>query len=935
MKLKLNITFIITMFLIISCNLFAGYENTPKAVKGVLDLRGWDLDSMGTLYLSGEWEFYWEQFLSGTDFGKNLENKDYLPVPGVWKGHEFQEEKLPGSGYATYRLLIYHDHISSSLALKLPTIGSAYKLFVNGNFISSAGIIGTNFNDNSGGYFPKVVEFEPGDEPLEVVFQVSNFNYNKGGLWSSIMFGSEDDIRNNWEINFYFDLFLFGSILIMGLYHLSIFFLRKKEKTALFFGIFCVLISLRLILTGQMFFNYIFTSFPWSLMVRLEFISFYLGVPVYLIFLGFLFPEDISRLFIKYFSIISGIFLFTVIFTPVRIFTNTTVFFQLLSVVGGIYLLSMHILTIIRKRKHALVLLFGYLSLFSMMLNDVLFLNGFIHTRELFPFGLFIFILTQAFLLAGRFINSFSSVERLSIDIAKTEKKYRSIFENSAEGIYQSSIDGKFITVNSSFAHILGYDSVEEVLHEIDGIKNWYVDNTVRSILVSTLLAHGMIRDFETKVYTKDRRIIDIRENAHVVLDMDGKIQFFEGNIIDITEFRQIERLRLEREAAQSANRTKSEFLANMSHEIRTPMNAIIGFTDILLEGEQDSLKKDKLEIIKNAGNNLLELINDILDFSKIEAGRLDIEKRTFKPQNLMDHIENLFMRRAETKSLDFVVSCGEYVPEFVLGDEYRIIQILINILGNAFKFTEKGQIKVFLNYGKDEGMSEFTVSDTGVGIAWEKQEAIFAAFTQADSSTERKYGGTGLGLSISQKLANIMGGYITVESKEGRGSVFTVFLPLPEASEEPTEKVTENWEIIKKQQSLEIKNKDKSLDKTKGDKILVVEDNKINQLLTQSILKDFGYNCSIAENGLVALEMLKVQTFHLILLDMQMPVMDGLETIKHIRDDKTLKDIPVIALTANAIKGDRDKYIEAGCNDYISKPINKGLLKEKINELL
>ncbi len=925
MIIKKIITSVFILGLLISCDQSNSFVNKPIAVNGVLDLTYWDISLDGSITLDGEWEFYWEQFLLGSDFDSdiNVKNKSYMTVPGVWKGYEINGEKLPGIGYATYRLII-KNKINETLSLKLPTVSSAYTLYINGEKVVSTGSVGKNREKSIPKSLPQTIKFDSKDESIELVFHVSNFNYSKGGLWYSILLGLEEDIKKVWDANYYLDIFLFGSILIMGLYHLSIFFLRKKEKAALAFGLFCILISIRTIMTGQLFINTLIPSIPWLLIIKLEFISFYWGFPVYITYMNYLFPKDMNKIFFGSLRFLLWIFLLLAVFTPVKIFTNTVFFYQILIIFGGIYLIYVHIITIIRKRVHAFIFLFGFLFLFLTLINDILLQYGVINTKELVPLGLFVFIFIQAFTLAGRFMKSFNDVELLSNEVITAEKKYRSIFENSVEGIYQSSLEGKFLMVNPAFAEMLGYDSPEELVGKCK-IENWYVDSTERVKLMDTLISSGSIKDIKTKVYMKNRRIISISESAHVVKDNSGHIKYFEGNIIDITESQQMDRLRLEREMAQAANREKSEFLANMSHEIRTPMNAIIGFTDILLDTETNSKRKEQLGIIKNSGQTLLELINDILDFSKIEAGKLDIKEDSFSFMELINNTKNLFIKRAESKNIKLIVEFISPIPNKVCGDKYRLVQILNNIIGNALKFTNHGSIKITCSY--QDGKVNISIQDTGIGIAPEKQETVFQSFSQADMSTEREYGGTGLGLTISKKLVELLGGEITLESIPGEGTIFTIKIPFRITKEDIFTEESVAGLLLPLNET--------SVSKSKKLRILLAEDNRINQTLVSVLLSEMSLDCDIAGNGKEALERLAVAKYDLLLLDIQMPVMDGLETIKYIRMNNDLKNIYVIALTANAMVGDEEKFLDAGCNDYISKPIDRELFKKKINKIM
>jgi len=494
-------------------------------------------------------------------------------------------------------------------------------------------------------------------------------------------------------------------------------------------------------------------------------------------------------------------------------------------------------------------------------------------------------------------------------------------------------------------------------------------------------------------------------------------------------------------QAAENANKTKGEFLANMSHEIRTPMNSIIGFTELLLEEEENSQKKDKLKIIMKAGDNLLEIINDILDFSKMEADKIEFENASFSMRDLLNDIKKMFIIKAGEKNIAFSINVAESVPDYLFGDERRVNQIILNLVSNAFKFTKEGKIHIDCCYEGHKTL-KISVSDTGIGIAKGKQHLIFSAFSQVDNSTTREYFGTGLGLAISKGLIEKMGGKIYLASQVAVGSTFTVEIPLKQTEEHMVtevrnklrdERMVQYWlkqaggdpqmreliiEGIQKlpERVAELENAvlhndmkmikklghdlkgvygnlgiseiydiflkiDKEVnkenaqinrvipllsvvkeivdkipryyfkdiqritsplhDKNKNDfRVLIAEDNDLNQKLIGIYLKKLNVGFDFADNGQLVLDLLQEgiknnKKYNLLLLDMQMPVMDGLEVIKLIRNHKDLKDLYVIALTAYAMKGDALKYTRAGCNGYISKPINQDKFIKAIHDVM
>jgi CheY-like chemotaxis protein/nitrogen-specific signal transduction histidine kinase len=387
-----------------------------------------------------------------------------------------------------------------------------------------------------------------------------------------------------------------------------------------------------------------------------------------------------------------------------------------------------------------------------------------------------------------------------------------------------------------------------------------------------------------------------------------------QGVLIDITQNKIFEdELKRAKEEAESATKIKSQFLATISHEIRTPMNGVIGMTELLLNSPLNKEQQDFVETIKSSGDILLSLINDILDFSKIESGKLKIEHYPCNIRKCIEEIINTFQIRANEKSLKIKLNIDDSVPETLISDVSRIRQILANLISNAIKYTEHGEITVSSKcLSVKDGIVEieFSVKDTGIGISKSSLSQLFQPFLQLDSSTTRKHGGTGLGLIISKHLIEMMKGKIRVESQPGKGSVFIFTIK----GKQNTENL--KTDLQKKPLNFNIANEIPL-------NILLVEDNLINQKVTIRMLKRFGYTIDIAENGVEAIEAVTKKHYELIFMDIQMPVMDGFEATKEILrmfpDDKC----PVIiAMTAAVMKGDKEKCLDSGMSDYIPKPV-------------
>jgi PAS domain S-box-containing protein len=489
-------------------------------------------------------------------------------------------------------------------------------------------------------------------------------------------------------------------------------------------------------------------------------------------------------------------------------------------------------------------------------------------------------------------------------------------------------------------------------------------------------------RDFyqmEKRCIRKDGRLVWGRTRVSLIRGVGGKPDFAISMVEDVTEYKQVqEELQKAKETAEAASRAKSEFLANMSHEIRTPMNAIIGMADLLWESPLTQEQRDYVRIFKNAGNTLLTLLNDILDLSKVEAGQVKLEEIDFDLREIVEKAIEVLAIRAREKGLKLIGSIDIDVPTGLVGDPNRLRQILINLLGNAIKFTERGTIilKVtqeaqdqreeigswllktggwrlegdswILDTGKNQVFDfqlpaftqlRFLVKDTGIGIPEEKRKAIFDNFVQADSSTTRKYGGTGLGLAISKRLVEQMGGQIWIESKVGEGSTFFFTARFGLQS-----KPKISFPAVPTSDALTGSTVDQAVDLTLPTcplRILLVEDSPDNRLLVQTYLKKKPYQLEMAENGAIGVEKFKSGDYDLVFMDVQMPVMDGHTATKAIRAwekekiDAGLKSTftPIIALTAHAFKEEVQKSLEAGCMAHLTKPIKKADLLETISK--
>ena len=635
---------------------------------------------------------------------------------------------------------------------------------------------------------------------------------------------------------------------------------------------------------------------------------------------------------------------------------------------------------------------------------------------------------------------------RLSRDLEDTEEKYRSIFENAMEGMFQCTPEGFFLAANTAMATMLGYESKKEMLESLEAMANLHFgDQGQSSAFRREIEAQGMVREFEMTMRRRDGVEFFVSVNARLVVNEEDGSVMYEGSVVDISERKEKERALLEREAALASNQAKSAFLANMSHEIRTPMNAVIGMSDLLVQSSRLNPKqREYAEIIRNSANDLLGILNDILDFSKIEAGKLVFEDICFDLIDTVESVSDMFLEQLIAKPVEFFVEVGPGVPRQVIADPLRLRQVLINLLSNAFKFTEAGEIRLEVSYitrNRDRAEIMFSVSDTGIGISEDAQRRLFHAFSQADATTSRKFGGTGLGLAICKKICTLMNGDIWVESKPGQGSRFSftaklalgrqqdsrtqplngrnvllvtaisrqalvlmrilnefgahvqtaktaaearerlqhvdavdcvilVDASLPDAPgvefiSQLTEGRPPGWGTILLMGTYgdeDLRNRAfqagakgylfKPIKTTRllngilealglldefeelrggvsgislaGVRLLLVEDNLINQLVATEILNQEQIDVVCAGNGREAIKMLETQSYDAVLMDVQMPVMNGLEATRAIRKMPHLKKLPIIAMTADAMQDNREHCLEAGMNDFVTKPVNR-----------
>ncbi|MEW5894239.1 MAG: ATP-binding protein [Candidatus Omnitrophota bacterium] len=525
-----------------------------------------------------------------------------------------------------------------------------------------------------------------------------------------------------------------------------------------------------------------------------------------------------------------------------------------------------------------------------------------------------------------------SSIQK---DLADSKELFKTVFHNSPVAIIVADKDERIIAWNPFTEKLLGFgrgDLFNRPVSELYPKKEW------KRIRTLNIRKHKLVSDLETRITKKDQSALDIRLSLSVVRDQNGEVLGSIGIMHDTSIQKRTEKMLMEaKKAAESASEAKTMFLANMSHEVRTPMNTIMGMVDLTLDTELTPEQRDYLQTVKNAADILLSLLNDILDLSRVEAGKIQLEDIEISIDRTIRSVCKTMDILAKNKGLSLQWLTDEKVPDLVKGDPVRLRQVLVNLINNAIKFTSKGKIEVEVkvtSISEEKCLLLFSVKDEGIGIEKDKQEKIFEVFTQEDVSTTRQFGGTGLGLAICKKLLELMGGSIWVESEKGRGSKFYFNIPFQIVrKDEVPEALQEDSIELQLMEQISIKKSHEAVVKKENIHILLAEDNMVNQRMTQRMLEKKGWQVTVANQGQEVLDLLMKQSFDLILMDAQMPVIDGWEATKQIRESEktTGGHIPIIALTARVMAGDRKKCLDAGMDGYVSKPIDRSQLFEVV----
>jgi PAS domain S-box-containing protein len=796
----------------------------PKAEKGILDLTHWDFEKEGPVFLSGEYEFYWEQFVQPSDFsGPSSPAHIFVNVPGFWSNHLLEGKRLPGQGYATYRLRVLLNGEQQSLALRFQDMGTAFTVFVNGEPLGSMGVPGKNRETTVPRYYPQIMPIRESTNHLDTVFHVSNFHHRRGGIWEAIQLGEETQLRDLRERRVGIDLFLFGSIFIMAIYHFGLFFLRRQDRSPLYFGLFCFVVAVRLLTTGERYFVHIFPDMSWGLLLKLEYLSMALAVPAFALFMNSLFSREFSRFYLRFVLAGSLALSVVILLTPGTIFSRLLPVFQGLILLTFLYGLYVLLLTLKHKREGALIFLVGFIILSLGAINDIIHVEKLVQTGYFAAFGFFVFIFSQASFLSLRFSRALATVEvqhkeliavndacrqeikdrELTEDsLRQSEEKYRIILQGIEDGYYEVDLAGNMIFFNDAMCRILGYPR-----DELMGLNNrTFMSEETTKVVYETFnqvyrtgqpakaLGWEMIR--------KDGKRKYLEISVSLRHDAKGNPVGFRGLARDVTDRKEVEeRERLHQQHLMQASKMVElgTLVSGVAHEINNPNNFIMLNApllvdcwhtarpileeyykengDFLLGGMMYSEMKENIPKlfsgILEGSERIRQIVADLKNYVRPNTSDLN-QPVDFNSvvQSALSLLCNMIRKSTDHFSADL-----EKDLPLVRGNFQRFEQVVINLVQNACQALpdRKKGIRVSTRWDKDNGNVVLQVEDEGIGIPPENLSRISDPFF----STKHELGGLGLGLAISSRIVKAQGGTMNFASEPGKGTKAEILLPV------------------------------------------------------------------------------------------------------------------------------------------------------------
>jgi signal transduction histidine kinase len=818
-------------------------KKEPVAKAGVLDLRNWDLKKQGVVKLNGQWEFYYNKLLTPQDFKneKDIIKTGLINIPGSFKNYKWEDKSLNAQGYATYRLKVLTNNPEDLYAIKTEFIQTAHKIWVNDKVVIECGKVGKSISETNPKLATSLGSFYNDTNEFEIILQTSNFNYGVPQI-DSILLGNEAELSENRAKNVGFDFFIFGITLAAGIYNFILFIRRKKDKAPLYFSIVCVLVCLRTILVGERLIYWVFPNMDYTINVKLLLWTFFLYIPVLIIFMNSFYTDLISKRILKISNISGIVYFFVILVLPPLYYTNLILPVEIISDCLLLYILSKMIYSqVIKKANYELVII-AILILFTTRINDILYEYSVIDTASYAPMGMLIFIFVQFYVLADRFSRNFSKVEEITdklkfADKLKEKCHYKQncnkklkdhkngrkilIVDDEAENVkilehFLSDEQYTIVTASSGNEALnLDYNNEEIDLVILDmmlpDMLGWEICSTLREkysllelpILITTsdhsteslvVSFESGVNDYLRKPFQKSellarvKTLIDLKYSIKEVLKLQGKVASTTKQVQELNEdFEENKKMLFQ---IVENDKLRTEFFANMSHELRTPLNVIWSTIQLFQAININKFTKDYdinkyLNIMGQNTLRLLRLINNLIDTTKVEGGYLSIQLVNGNIISVIEEIALSTVSYIEAQGLELIFDT-EVEEKYMAFDEDKIERIVLNLISNAIKFTEKGG-SIFVNIYDLGDKIQLSIKDTGIGIPKDKLDAIFDRFSQVDMSLSRKSQGSGIGLALVKSLVEVQKGNVYAKSILGQGSEFIIELPVITVKESNT----------------------------------------------------------------------------------------------------------------------------------------------------
>jgi PAS domain S-box-containing protein len=816
--------FIVLFLAVIMCGCKSWARRGPEAINGVMDLRKWDFKKDGPVDLAGDFEFYWEKHLLPSDFsaGKIPPMNGFMKVPGYWNQRIDGERRFPGIGYATYRVKVLLGHQRSGLALRILDIGTAYTIYVGGKKVVSAGIAGTSHETTVPRFLPQLVNLDPVKKQVEILFLVSNFHHRRGGIWEAVKLGDREELSWLREKRIGLDLFLLGGILIIALYNLGLVDFKRRDRSSLYFSVFSLLIGLRLLDTGERPFALFFPNANWALMTRLEYLSFYLAIPAFCLYMNSLFKEFSKRFLVLVTAGCLGLSS-VVVFTDARIFTNTLPLGEIFMLGTAVYCFYFLIVCWRHGREGAAALLFGFVILALAAINDLMYAERLIATGYVAPFVFFIFIFSQSLFLSRRFSKAFTIIESQQKEmkgtledykeeiterreaekaLSESEEKYRTILQSIEDGYYEVDLGGNLTFFNDALSRILGYPR-EELMGMND--RNYMSEDTAKMVYetfneVYRTGTPSRALGWETIQKNGNRRFLEI--SVSLMRDPHGEPIGFRGIARDITERKDAEeQTRVQEQKLMQASKMVAlgTLVSGVAHEVNNPNNFIMLNAPILKEAWDHALPilkeyyqqngdfllggmryteiRDNLPAlfsgILDGSERIKQIVEDLKNYVREESGDT---RQSLDVNAVLSSAILLLSNMIKKATNRFVTEYGDDLPR-IIGNFQRLEQVMINLIQNACQAIDDKERGVFVSSSFDlvKGEVVILVRDEGSGIPGNALPHITDPFF----TTRQDQGGVGLGLSISLKIVEELGGTLGFQSEAGKGTTAEIRLPI------------------------------------------------------------------------------------------------------------------------------------------------------------